>query len=61
MHSRAAPRVAEAIHELIQERPDLRARLDQAAARMLSASLRAGGLQAPAPGSTSTSGWQPRT
>lgn len=41
MDSREAPGVAEAIAELIAERPELKPRLDQAAARMMLATLKA--------------------
>lgn len=41
MDSREAPGVAEAIAELMTERPDLKPRLDQAAARLMLASIKA--------------------
>jgi beta-glucosidase-like glycosyl hydrolase len=62
MDSREAPGVADAIAELMTERPDMKPRLDQAAARMMLASIKAtpGAEQslvatAPAP----SRGWTP--
>ncbi len=61
MDSREAPGVAEAIAELIAERPDLKPRLDQAAARMMLATIKATpGSENLAPASApAPRGWTP--
>lgn len=64
MDSREAPAVADAIAELIAEKPELKARLDQAANRMMLASIKATpGSAAPSPAvavaPASSRGWTP--
>lgn len=62
MDTRHSAAVAQAIAELVQEKPELKAKLDVAATRMLQASLKGGGLlpSAPAaPVSQRNGGWQP--
>ena len=62
MDSREAPAVADAIAELIKEKPELKPRLDQAATRMMLASIKAtpGGATADASIPAAPRGWVPR-
>lgn len=61
MDNREAPAVADAIAELVKERPELKARLDQAVSRMLQASIKAtpGSEAVAAPPPATPRGWTP--
>jgi hypothetical protein len=62
MDSREAPGVADAIAELIKEKPELKPRLDQAATRLMMASIKAtpGGVTGDASTPAAPRGWVPR-